>query len=352
MSTPIRGRGASRNPRNRFTDTDLEYFPDIFADKQSSEKTSFLRDYSDSVISHNNSPDIPFEVSLNPYRGCEHGCVYCYARPTHEFLGFSAGLDFESKIMVKHNAPAILKETLSKPSWKPQTLVMSGVTDPYQPVERELGITRGCIGVLAGCKHPLAIITKNHLVIRDIDLLKKLAGVNAVHVTLSITTLDNHLAGVMEPRTSRPRARLNAIRELTDAGIPAGVNIAPVIPGLTDHEMVRILEESKKAGAVQAGYQLLRLPYGVKNLFLDWLEEHFPDRRDKVVNRILDYREGRLNRSEFGERFQGKGHFADHIRKTFQIHTGRLGFEQQKQPLNRSAFKRPAINGQFGLFQT
>jgi len=350
MNTPIRGRGASQNPRNRFTGTGLEYHRDYAAGKQSAQKTSFLYDHSDSVISRNNSPDIPFGVSLNPYRGCEHGCAYCYARPTHEFLGFSAGLDFETKIMVKHNAADILRKTLATPSWKPQTLVMSGVTDPYQPAERDLNITRQCIEVLAECRHPLGIITKNYLVTRDIDLLKHLAEVQAVHVTLSITTLDNGLAGAMEPRTSRPRARLKAIRELADAGIPACVNIAPVIPGLNDHEMVRILEESKKAGAIQAGYQLLRLPYGVKEIFINWLEQHVPGRKEKVVNRILDYRDGRLNRSEFGERFRGIGHYADQIRKTFQIHTDRLGFNRQKQPLNSSAFIRPSINGQLRLF--
>ncbi|MGF1669557.1 MAG: radical SAM protein, partial [Balneolaceae bacterium] len=257
--------------------------------------------------------------------------------------------DFETKIIVKHDAPTLLKKSLSNKSWKPQTLVMSGVTDPYQPVEKELEITRECIRVLADCRHPLGIITKNHLLTRDIDLLKKLAKFDAVHVTLSITTLDDELARVMEPRTSRPERRLDAIRKLADAGIPAGVNIAPVIPGLTDHEMVHILEAAREAGAVRAGYLLLRLPYGVKDLFLNWLTVHFPGRRDKVVNRILDYRDGKLNRSEFGERFSGKGNFADQIRDQFRIHTQRLGYNRERKPLNVKAFRRPQTE-QLNLF--
>lgn len=345
----IRGRGASANPENRFTDKSIKYDPDSDTGLYPSKNTAFITDYSESIISSNKSPDIPFEFSLNPYRGCEHGCVYCYARPTHEFLGYSAGLDFETKIMIKRDAPRLLKKTLAKKSWKPQTLVMSGVTDPYQPVEKDLQITRGCIHVLADCLHPLGIITKNHLVTRDIDLLIKLAEVNAVHVTISITTLRNDLAGVMEPRTSRPERRLDAIRRLSDAGISVGVNIAPVIPGLTDDEMVKIMEVSKEAGAVCAGYQLLRLPYGVKDLFLKWLEDHFPNRKNKVVNKILDIRDGKLNRSEFGERFRGTGEYAGQIRNLFHIHQDRLGFSKTKIALNRISFKRPG-EGQLSLF--
>jgi len=243
----------------------------------------------------------------------------------------------------------LLKKTLTKKSWKPQTLVMSGVTDPYQPVEKELEITRGCIHVLADCLHPLGIITKNHLITRDIDLLIKLAEVDAVHVTISITTLRNDLAGVMEPRTSRPERRLDAIRRLSEAGISVGVNIAPVIPGLTDDEMVKIMEKSKEAGAVCAGYQLLRLPYGVKDLFLEWLEYHFPNRKSKVINKILDIREGKLNKSEFGERFSGTGEYAAQIRRLFQIHYDRLGFTKRKKSCNRTSFKRPET-GQLSLF--
>lgn len=345
----IRGRGASANPENRFTDKSIKYDPDSDTGVYPSKNTAFITDYSESIISSNKSPDITFEFSLNPYRGCEHGCVYCYARPTHEFLGMSAGLDFETKIMVKRDAPALLKKSLSKKSWKPQTLVMSGVTDPYQPVEKELEITRGCIRVLADCLHPLGIITKNHLVTRDIDLLKKLAEVNAVRVTISITTLDNELAGKMEPRTSRPAKKLDAIRKLSDAGIRVGVNIAPLIPGLTDSEMVKIMEESRSAGASYAGYQLLRLPYGVKELFLKWLENHFPARKDKVVNKILDIRDGKLNKSEFGERFSGTGVYADQIRKLFRIHHNRLGYLERRNPLNRTSFKRPEFD-QLSLF--
>ena len=345
----VRGRGVSANPENRFTDKSIKFDPDSDTGLYPSKNTAFITDHSESIISSNKSPDIPFEFSLNPYRGCEHGCVYCYARPTHEFLGYSAGLDFETKIIVKRDAPRLLKKTLAKKSWKPQTLVMSGVTDPYQPVEKELEITRGCIHVLADCLHPLGIITKNHLITRDIDLLIKLAEVDAVHVTISITTLRNDLAGVMEPRTSRPERRLDAIRRLSEAGISVGVNIAPVIPGLTDDEMVKIMEKSKEAGAVCAGYQLLRLPYGVKDLFLEWLEYHFPNRKSKVINKILDIREGKLNKSEFGERFSGTGEYAAQIRRLFQIHYDRLGFTKRKKSCNRTSFKRPET-GQLSLF--
>jgi len=349
MKNPIRGRGASDNPKNRFLDVNLVYERDEETGEYPVSGTTYLKDHTESIISTNKSPDIPFEVSLNPYRGCEHGCIYCYARPTHEFLGMSAGLDFESKIIVKYDAPDLLKKTLAKKSWKPQTLVMSGVTDPYQPVEKELEITRECIRILSDCRHPLGIITKNHLVVRDIDLLKKLAEVNAVHVTLSITTLDYDLAGIMEPRTSRPERRLDAIRKLSDAGISTGVNIAPVIPGLIDYEMVKIMEEAKAAGAYCAGFQLLRLPYGVKDLFLNWLEDHFPDRKGKIVNKILDIRDGKLNQPDFGERFRGNGTYAEQIRNLFQIQHDKLGFHKNRKPLQTKSFRRPAV-GQLSLF--
>ncbi|MEX2600995.1 MAG: PA0069 family radical SAM protein [Balneolaceae bacterium] len=346
---PIRGRGTSDNPENRFEKVYLDYDVDLETGEKPSPDTTFLTDHTKEIISTNNSPDIPFNKSLNPYRGCEHGCIYCYARPTHEFLGMSAGLDFESKIVVKHNAPALLKKSLGKPGWKPETLVMSGVTDPYQPAEKELGITRGCIEVLAECRHPLAIITKNHLVTRDIDLFQQLAEHQAIAVTLSITTLDRELAGKMEPRTSRPQRRLDTIRELSAAGIPVSVNVAPIIPGLTDHETAEILEEAKHAGASAAGYTLLRLPYGVKDLFVEWLEQHAPDRKSKVINRILDIRNGEMNRSEFGERFRGEGHYASQIRQLFRQTVQRLGLNQTMTELSASAFRRPEI-GQLSLW--
>lgn len=345
----IRGRGSSDNPENRFEQVYLDYDPDEETGEKPAPDTELMTDHTKDIISTNKSPDIPFNKSINPYRGCEHGCIYCYARPTHEFLGMSAGLDFESKIVVKYNAASLLRDKLAKKSWKPETLVMSGVTDPYQPIEKELEITRGCIKVLAECRHPLAIITKNYLVTRDIDLLSELAEFNTVRVVVSVTTLDRELARIMEPRTSQPERRLDAIRQLTGAGIPVSVNVAPIIPGLTDHECVSILEEAKKAGADQAGYTLLRLPYGVKDLFLTWLEQHYPDRKRKVVNRMLDIRNGKLNRSEFGERFRGEGHYADQIHKLFKQTTKRLGLNSGFSQLSTEHFRRP-LGNQLKLF--
>ena len=242
MPNPLHGRGASNNPANRFEALQLEPDPEDENDpERPARRTLYLRDFSRSIIAHNDSPDVGFESSINPYRGCEHGCIYCYARPTHEFLGFSAGLDFESRIMVKENAAELLTTELSKPRWKPQTLVMSGVTDPYQPIERRLQITRGCLEVLARFRNPVGIITKNQLVTRDLDLLGELAAHQAAAVNISITSLDPKLQRVLEPRTSTPRARLEAIRQLRAAGVPVGVMTAPLIPGLNDHEVPAIL---------------------------------------------------------------------------------------------------------------
>lgn len=347
---PIRGRGSSDNPPNRFEGTYTDYDLDEETGEKPKPETRFIADETKKVIATNNSPDIPFEASVNPYRGCEHGCIYCYARPTHEFLGFSPGLDFESRIMVKYDAAEKLRNELSSESWRPKTIAMSGVTDPYQPAERELEITRDCLGVLARFRNPVSIITKNYLVCRDIDLLKELAAVDAVHVTLSVTTLDRELARVMEPRTSQPYRRLEAISRLRENGIPAGVNVAPVIPGLTDHEMPAILEAAAEAGATHAGYTIVRLPHGVKDLFSDWLEQHFPDRREKVLNRIRDIREGRLNEPEFGERFHGKGNFADQIRSLFRMQVDKLGLNRRSAALNTGAFIRHSGN-QMNLFE-
>jgi DNA repair photolyase len=349
MSEPIKGRGSACNPKNRFLDTELVYDADKETGRLDKPKTVLLRDHTSKIISTNNSPDIGFDVSVNPYRGCEHGCVYCYARPTHEFLGMSAGLDFESKIVVKYDAAKLLRKTLSEKKWKPQTLVMSGVTDPYQPIEKKLRITRGCVEVLAECNHPLVIITKNYLVTRDIDLLAMLAEIGAVKVVISITSLDKIITDTMEPRTSRPQKRLKAVRELTEAGIPVHVNIAPVIPGLTDNEIVPIMEASAEAGATSVSCNIVRLPYGVKDIFVKWLEDHHPNRKDKIINRIKSLREGKLNRSEFGERFRGVGPFADQIRQLVEIHSKKLGMNQNRLPLNSAQFKRPQTD-QLTLF--
>ncbi len=286
---PIRGRGASWSPANRFEKlhvdlTDIDFVDvDVATAEQPRRPTQYFRDGTKSIITRNNSPDVGFETSLNPYRGCEHGCIYCYARPTHEYLGFSAGRDFESKIMVKTNAPELLRAELESPRWQPQTLVLSGVTDPYQPIERKLRITRDCLEVLAKFRNPVAIITKNRLVTRDVDILRELAACNAVAVNISVTSLDANLQRVLEPRTSSPQARLDAIRQLRSAGIPTGVMVAPIIPGLTDHEVPNILDACAKAGAQFSGYTIIRLPWAVAPLFEHWLEEHFPDRKGKSL---------------------------------------------------------------------
>jgi len=346
---PLRGRGAAQNPKNRFKDTHLEYEIDSETGQLKKPKTKVLNDHTKKIISTNKSPDIPFDVSLNPYRGCEHGCAYCYARPTHEFLGMSAGLDFETKIVAKFDAPKLLRETLSEKKWQPQTLVMSGVTDPYQPIEKEHRITRRCIEILSDSRHPLVIITKNYGVTRDIDQLAQLAELGAVRVVLSITSLDSGLIGSLEPRTSRPKKRLQAVKELTEAGIPVHVNIAPIIPGLTDDEIVPILEAAKNAGAESVSHTILRLPYGVKDIFLKWLDDHHPKRKGKVINRLKSLKDGKLNRSEFGTRFRGEGAYARQIEQLMEIHKKRLGLNRERKPLNCSEFRRPKTD-QLSLF--
>lgn len=316
--------------------------------------TLFLRDGARSVISSNQSPDVPFDKSLNPYRGCEHGCAYCYARPTHEYLGFSAGLDFETKILVKENAPELLRRELAAPKWTPQVLALSGVTDPYQPVERRLRITRGCLEVLAECRNPVGVVTKNHLVTRDIDLLAELASHAAAAVSISVTSLDPELAGSLEPRASSPRRRLAAIRELASAGVPVGVLLAPVVPAVNDHEIPAILEAAAAAGATSAGYVLLRLPHGVKNLFDEWLALNVPDRREKVLNRLEDLRGGRLSDPRFGHRMRGSGPFAEQIRSLFEIARKKTGLAPHGPILSAEDFRPPSLPGagrQLGLFE-
>ena len=351
MRLPVRGRGASHNLPNRFERLHLEPDPgEIARDDEPPQQTRFFTDQSQSIISRNSSPDLGFSVSLNPYRGCEHGCSYCYARPTHEYLGLSAGLDFESRIMVKSEASELLRKALSGPSWEPQTLALSGVTDPYQPVERRLRITRACLEVLLECRHPVSIITKNHLITRDIDILSRMAGHRTVRVTLSITTLRRDLRRVMEPRTSIPARRLAAVRALSAAGIPVGINVAPLIPGLNDHELPEILAAAREAGASHAGMMLLRLPFGVRELFGEWLEQHFPERRDKVLGRIREVHGGRLYDSRFGRRGRGRGPFAEHLWSLFRVSCRKLGLNRRVPALATEAFLRPERGGQMRLF--
>ncbi|HCD51043.1 MAG TPA: radical SAM protein [Balneolaceae bacterium] len=333
LENPIKGRGSSDNPVNRFEGHYTDYDLDEISGEKPSQKTHLLNDDTKTILSHNTSPDIPFNVGLNPYRGCEHGCAYCYARPYHEYLGFSPGLDFETKIMVKRDAATLLKKELRDPKWEPQVIAMSGVTDIYQPIERDLEITRACLKVLAEFRNPVGLITKNHLITRDIDILSEMAQFDIVHTTLSITTLDKELGRLMEPRTSSPYRRLKAIEKLAEAGIPVGVNVAPVIPGLTDFETSDILRSAADAGAAYANYILLRLPYKVKDLFMNWLEQHYPERKQKVSNRLKDMREGKLYDSNWGDRMSGKGNYSDQIKKQFDIQIQRYGLEKVRPPL-------------------
>jgi len=347
---PLPHRGAADNPPNRFESIRLERDPDWNPEDDPLPRTQFFRDASRSIISYNDSPDIAFDASVNPYRGCEHGCIYCYARPTHEYLGFSSGLDFETKIMVKLDAPKLLRAELASPKWKPQVIAMCGVTDAYQPVERRLKLTRGCLEVLAEYRNPVAIVTKNHLVTRDLDLLSDLARHDAVVVYLSLTTLDTRLRGVLEPRTSPPAARLSAMRELARAGVPVGVLVAPVIPGLTDHELPSLLEAATDAGARRASYVMLRLPHALAPLFEQWLATHVPDRKERVLNRIRAVRDGALNDWEFDRRMEGRGVFAEQISRMFEVGCRRCGLNEHTPELSTAAFRRPEAAGQLGLF--
>jgi DNA repair photolyase len=336
-----RGRGAESNPPNRFESLRLERDQDWDPSEDPSPRTEFLRDLSQSIISYNDSPDIMFKAGINAYRGCEHGCSYCYARPFHEYLGFSAGLDFESKIMVKERAAELLRVELSSPKWKPQLLAMSGVTDCYQPVERKLQLTRQCLAVLAEFRNPVCIITKNYLVTRDIDLLKELAAHQAVVVHLSINSLDRDLARKLEPRASLPAQRLAAVEALAQAGIPTGVLVAPVIPALNDHEIPAVLQAVKSAGARWAGTEVLRLPLTVAPVFQQWLERVVPEKKDKILGRIRSIRGGKLNDPRFGSRMRGEGIYAEQISQMFEVSRRKAGLEENAPELSIAAFRRP-----------
>jgi DNA repair photolyase len=346
-SPVIHGRAASWSPANRFEklhidlgDEDVvQIDPTSEEEQKPRRETQFFRDLTKTIIARNDSPDVGFETSINPYRGCEHGCIYCFARPTHEYLGLSAGLDFESKIMVKENAAKLLEAELSSPKWKPQVLVMSGVTDPYQPIERKLRITRSCLEVLAKFRNPVAIITKNRLVTRDIDLLGELASHHAAAVNVSVTSLDPEIQRVMEPRTSSPSARLEAVAALSAAGIPVGVMVAPIVPGLTDHEVPKIVEACAKAGAQFAGYTIVRLPWAIAPLFEHWLDEHFPAKKEKVLSRIRHIRNGKINDPRWGFRTKGEGIFAEQIRSMFEVACRRAGMNGRSE-LSTAAFRR------------
>jgi DNA repair photolyase len=350
-------RGAQIEPPNRFESTHREHEfehrehdEELLADERIIE-TQFIPDHSQSLLTENNSPDIPFRWSINPYRGCEHGCVYCYARPTHEYLGMNAGIDFETKIMVKLRAPDLLRDELARPSWLPEAISMSGVTDCYQPGERKFRLTRGCLEVLLEARQPVTIVTKNALVLRDLDLICEMASRNIVRVAVSVTTLDRQLARTMEPRTSPPAERLRAIRELNQSGVPVMVMVAPVVPGLTDSEVPEILRAAHDAGARSAGYIMLRLPLNVRPVFLDWLQRNYPLKQQRIESHIRAVRGGQMNDPNFGSRMRGQGIMADQIENIFDLFAKKYGLDGELPELDCSQFQPPrSASGQLRMF--
>ena len=341
----LAGRGTDNNPANRYEQIYVE--PDDGEPAEAgAPPTVFYRDTSRSILAENDSPDIDFCFSLNPYRGCEHGCIYCYARPSHEYLSFSAGLDFERRILVKPDAAELLRRTFMSPRWQPQTVALSGNTDCYQPVEQRLQLTRRCLEVFSEFVNPVSITTKSATVTRDIDLLCHLAKHEAAHVVLSITTLDAALARRMEPRAAQPERRLETVHSLSAAGVPTGVLIAPVIPGLNDEEIPRILKAAAAAGARSASWTLVRLPQPVDQLFTDWLAKHFSQRRERVLGRIRTCRDGRLDDACFGRRLRGEGPYAEHISALFEAAARRHRLHQPLPPLKANAFSRPRRAGE------
>jgi DNA repair photolyase len=347
---PIAGRGANVNPANRFerlhVEPDGDWLDAEFAETGSvpHPRTQFFHDGTESILNRIDSPDVGPGWGLNCYRGCEHGCAYCFARPYHDYLGWSSGLEFETKILVKQRGPALLRAELSARKWVPETILMSGATDCYQPVERHFRLTRGCLEVLAEFRQPVGIITKNFLITRDLDLLAELARWQCVSVSLSVTSLDSALAGKLEPRAARPEHRLRAIRMLADAGVPVGVMVAPVIPGLTDHELPAILAAAAEAGATRAGFVTLRLPHAVKDVFLQWLDDHEPGKKERVLSRLRELHGGKLYNATFGDRMRGQGIFAEQIRQMFEVASRRAGLQREHPALSTAHFRRPDGN--------
>ena len=347
-----KGRGAVSNRAGRFEPHTSEAVDDgWFADDLPPLRTTVTRDASKSIVARNTSPDLPFDRSINPYRGCEHGCVYCFARPTHAFLGLSPGLDFESRLFYKPEAARLLEETLHDPKYECRTMAMGTNTDPYQPIEREYRVTRSILEVLSECDHPVGIVTKSSLVVRDIDILAPMAALSLAQVCISVTTLDRGLARLLEPRAPTPGRRIETIRRLAEAGIPTGVMAAPMIPGLTDHEMEDILQASFDAGARSASYTLLRLPLEIADLFAEWLKTHRPDRASRVLNLMRQSHGGKIYASTFGKRMRGEGAYAGMLAKRFEAACKRCGFSDRRFELDTTRFKRPLRRGdQLALF--
>ncbi len=348
-----KGRGATLQIEGRFERATRERVDDGWgsADEDLPPfRTTVTVERAKSVLQRQDAPDLPFDYSLNAYRGCEHGCIYCYARPSHGYLNLSPGLDFETRLFAKPDAAKLLRAELARPTYQCSPIALGSNTDPYQPIEREWQITRQVLEVLAECKHPLSIVTKSALVERDLDLLTQLARDDLVQVFISVTTLDASLARKLEPRASSPRRRLQAVRRLNEAGVPCGVMVAPVIPFLTDAELESILQAAYEHGARTTAYTLLRLPYELKDLFKDWLATHYPLKAEHVMSRLREMRGGRENDSEFGSRFRGNGLFAQLLSRRFHIACERLGLNREERELDTSKFIRPNPSGQQSLF--
>jgi DNA repair photolyase len=357
MELDLMRHGSHIDPPNRYNkfhlERDLEHLEwDQEYQKENIDRgIEYIEDNSQTIVSENNSPDIPFRYSLNPYRGCIHACAYCYARPSHEYLGFNAGIDFETKIVVKKRAADLFRDFLSKKNWTAQPITFSGVTDCYQPAERTFQLTRQCLEVALECRQPISIVTKNALVLRDLELLRALSANNLAHVYLSLTSLDPELARDMEPRTSIPSARLRAIQELAAAGIPVGVMTAPLIPGLNDSEIPQLLHAAKEAGAVTANYVLLRLPLTVEQVFIEWVQRNRPNYAEKIVGRLRSTRDGKMNSSKWGERMVGHGEIARQIQKMFLVFRKKYGLDGQLPAHNLGLFRPPKTkSGQLPLF--
>lgn len=354
MSDPMprrSGRGARRNVPNQYERLHLDVDPAALSEEErQSVETVYLRDPSASILSENESPDVPFTYSLNPYRGCEHGCPYCYARPSHEYWGLSAGLDFESRIFVKEDAPDLLSKRFQKESWTPEVVALSGNTDPYQPVERELEITRSCLAVFLKHRNPVSIVSKSGLLRRDVDLLSEMAALDLVTVNISLTSVDDRLAGKLEPRAARPSLRLQTIETLAEVDIPVSVMIAPLIPGLNDEQIPDILKAASDRGARFASYALLRLPGPVETIFVDWIEDHFPDRKNRILGRLRSLRDGSLNDSTFGRRMRGRGEWARVFRQLFRSSLQKSDLARGGPSLSTNRFRRLS-GGQRSLFE-
>jgi len=355
--TAHKGRGTGLNPANRFFSTRSEPADDGWAsacdpsaDAVSGPATTVTVQRSRSIISRNRSPDVPFAQSVNPYQGCEHGCIYCYARPSHAYLDLSPGLDFETRLFAKPDAAALLRAELARPGYRVSTINIGANTDPYQPVEREWRITRALLEVMLEYRHPVTLISKNALILRDLDLLGELAGLGLVRVMISVTTLDAGLSRIMEPRASAPHRRLQAISALRDAGVPVGVLMAPVIPFINDHELEQVLEAVAGAGADMAGYVLLRLPHELRELFTDWLRRHFPLRAERVLQTLREARGGRGNDARYGHRMRGEGVHADLLAQRFRHARRRWGLDGERAALRGDLFRPPPPGGQMRLF--